>query len=71
MSIRILMVDDTKFLRMMLTDLLTRFGYEVVGQAENGLVALEKFKELKPDIVIMDLSYLNVSSLRLDIGAGA
>lgn len=56
MSIRILIVDDTKFLRMMLTDLLTRFGYEVVGQAENGLVALEKFKELKPDIVIMDIT---------------
>lgn len=56
MSLRILIVDDTRFLRMMLTDILTNSGYEVVGQAENGLIGIEKFKELRPDIVMMDIS---------------
>ncbi|GAB6992017.1 hypothetical protein JCM16418A_40670 [Paenibacillus pini] len=56
MSYRILIVDDTKFLRLMLTDILSKSGYEVVGQAENGLIGVEMFKELKPDIVIMDIT---------------
>lgn len=41
---------------MMLTDILTISGYEVVGQVENGLIGIEKFKELRPDIVMMDIS---------------
>ncbi|OPA80254.1 hypothetical protein BVG16_05820 [Paenibacillus selenitireducens] len=56
MSIRVLIVDDTKFLRLMLTDILTKSGYEVVGQAENGVIAVDKFRELRPDLVIMDIT---------------
>lgn len=56
MSKRILIVDDAAFMRMMLKDILTKNGYIVVGEAENGSVAIDKFKELKPDLVTMDIT---------------
>ncbi len=56
MSARILIVDDAAFMRMMLRDILTKNGYEVVGEAENGAQAVEKYKELKPDLVTMDIT---------------
>ena len=52
----ILLVDDAAFMRMMLKDILTKNGYNVVGEAENGVKAIEKFKELKPSLVIMDIT---------------
>lgn len=56
MSKRILIVDDASFMRMMIKDILTKNGFEVVGEGENGLKAVEKYKELKPDLVIMDIT---------------
>ena len=56
MSKRVLVVDDAAFMRMMLSDHLTKAGFEVVGHAENGQVAVAKFKELKPDLVTMDIT---------------
>ena len=53
---RILVVDDAAFIRMMVKNLLTARGYEVIGEAENGQVAVEKYKELKPDLVTMDIT---------------
>ena len=52
----ILLVDDAAFMRMMLKDILVKNGYNVVGEAENGAKALEKYKELKPTLVIMDIT---------------
>lgn len=52
----ILLVDDAAFMRMMLKDILTKAGYEVLGEAENGVKAVEKYKELSPDLVIMDIT---------------
>ena len=52
----ILLVDDAAFMRMMLKDILVKKGYEVLGEAENGLKAVEKYKELNPDLVIMDIT---------------
>jgi two-component system chemotaxis response regulator CheY len=52
----ILLVDDAAFMRMMLKDILTKNGYNVVGEAENGARAIEKYKELKPNLVIMDIT---------------
>ena len=52
----ILLVDDAAFMRMMLKDILVKNGYEVLGEAENGLKAVEKYKELSPDLVIMDIT---------------
>lgn len=52
----ILIVDDAAFMRMMIKDILTKNGYTVVGEAENGIKAVEKYKELNPDLVIMDIT---------------
>jgi len=52
----ILLVDDAAFMRMMLKDILSKNGYNVVGEAENGLKAIEKYKELKPDLTILDIT---------------
>ena len=56
MSKRILIVDDAAFMRMMIKDILEKNGYEVIGEAENGNVAVEKYKELNPDLVTMDIT---------------
>jgi len=56
MGKRILLVDDAAFMRMMIKEVLTKNGFEVVGEAENGAVAVEKYNELKPDLVIMDIT---------------
>ena len=53
---KILIVDDAAFMRMMIKDILTKNDYEVVGEAENGLKAVEKYKELGPDLVLMDIT---------------
>lgn len=52
----ILIVDDASFMRMMIKDILTKNGFTVVGEAENGLKAIEKYKELNPELVIMDIT---------------
>ncbi|HZW68223.1 MAG TPA: response regulator [Pseudogracilibacillus sp.] len=56
MSKKILIVDDAAFMRMMIKDILEKNGYEVIGEAENGNVAVEKYKELNPDLVTMDIT---------------
>ncbi|MEN6389698.1 MAG: response regulator [Syntrophomonas sp.] len=52
----VLVVDDAAFMRMMIKDILSKNGYEVVGEAENGATAVEKFKDLRPDLVTMDIT---------------
>ena len=56
MAKNILIVDDAAFMRMMIKDILTKNGYNVIGEAENGLKAIEKFTELTPDLVLMDIT---------------
>jgi len=56
MSNNILVVDDAAFMRMMIKDILTKNGYNVVGEAENGQQAVEKYAELNPDLVTMDIT---------------
>lgn len=56
MGNKVLVVDDAAFMRMMIKDILRKGGYEVVGEAEDGLKAVEKFKELRPDLVTMDIT---------------
>lgn len=55
-SRRILIVDDAAFMRMMIKEILTKHGYEVVGEAVNGVQAVEKYQELKPDLVTLDIT---------------
>ncbi len=56
MSKRVLVVDDAACMRIMIKDILQKGGYEVVGEAEDGKKAIEKYKELKPDLVTMDIT---------------
>lgn len=56
MAIKVLVVDDAAFMRMMIKDILSKNGYDVVGEAENGLKAVEKYQELKPDLTTMDIT---------------
>jgi two-component system chemotaxis response regulator CheY len=51
----VLICDDAIFMRTMISDILSQAGYEVVGEAETGVQAVEKFKDLKPDLVTMDI----------------
>lgn len=55
MAAKILVVDDAQFMRMMLKNILVGAGYEVAGEGENGLQAVERYRSLKPDLVIMDM----------------
>ncbi|NRA01098.1 MAG: response regulator [Myxococcales bacterium] len=55
MSARILIVDDALLVREMLRDILTEGGFEVVGEARDGIEALERFRELEPDLVVLDI----------------
>ena len=52
----IMLVDDAAFMRMLLKDILSNNGYNVVGEAENGAIAVDRYKELNPDLVIMDIT---------------
>ena len=53
---KVLIVDDAAFMRMMVKDILVKNGFQVLGEAENGAKAIEKYKELSPDLVIMDIT---------------
>lgn len=56
MAIKVLIVDDSKTSRKILADVLTRMGLEVIGEAVNGEDGFLKYKELRPDIVTMDIT---------------
>ena len=56
MAKNILICDDAAFMRMMIKDILTKNGYNIAGEAENGKVAVDKYAETKPDLVMMDIT---------------
>ena len=56
MAKNVLVCDDAAFMRMMIKDILSKNGYNVAGEAENGAKAVEKYKELTPDLVLMDIT---------------
>jgi two-component system chemotaxis response regulator CheY len=53
---RILVVDDAAFMRMMIKDILGKNDFEVIGEAADGAQAVEKFQELSPDLVTLDIT---------------
>ncbi|GEL67373.1 response regulator [Marinilactibacillus psychrotolerans] len=56
MAKRVLIVDDAAFMRIKLKDILEKNGYEVAAEAQNGIEAVEKYKETQPDLVTMDIT---------------
>ena len=59
----VLIIDDAAFMRISIKNMLTKNGYDVVGEAENGLIGVELYKELQPDIVTMDITMPEMSGL--------
>ena len=55
MAVRVLIADDAIFMRTMLKDILKKEGYDIVGEARTGIEAVERYKELRPDLVTMDI----------------
>jgi two-component system, chemotaxis family, chemotaxis protein CheY len=55
MAPSVLIVDDALFMRMMIKDILSKDGLDVIGEAENGVEAVKKYAELRPDLVTMDI----------------
>ena len=56
MAKRVLIVDDAPVVRLMLKDILQHYGLDVVGEAGNGQIGVDLFKELHPDLVTMDIT---------------
>ncbi len=68
MSQRILLVDDAIIIRLILKKILTEAGYEIAGEASNGAEAVHKYRELRPDLVTMDITMPEmggISSLKM------
>ncbi|MCK4396782.1 response regulator [candidate division WOR-3 bacterium] len=63
MAVHILIVDDAIFMRKMIGDILRKEGYEICGEAENGIEAINKYKELHPDLVTMDIIMPDMSGI--------
>lgn len=59
----VLIADDAAFMRMMIKNILTEAGYEIVGEAENGQVAVSRYRELKPDLTTMDITMPEMDGL--------
>ena len=60
---RILTADDAAFMRKVIKDTLSKAGYTDVHEAEDGAMAVEKYNELKPDLVLMDITMPNMDGL--------
>ncbi|OHD15289.1 MAG: two-component system response regulator [Spirochaetes bacterium GWD1_27_9] len=56
MGARVLIVDDLAFIKLIIRDTLEKTGFDVAGEASNGIEAVEMYKRLKPDIVLMDIT---------------
>lgn len=60
---KVLIADDAAFMRMILKDILTKNGHEVVGEAGNGVEMLQKYEETQPDIVTLDITMPEMDGL--------
>ena len=73
---KVMICDDAAFMRMMIKDILSKNGYEIAAEAENGQKAVEKYPEVKPDLVLMDITMPEMDGIQAlkkikEIDAGA
>jgi two-component system chemotaxis response regulator CheY len=59
-----MIVDDAAFMRMMLKDILSKNGFNIIGEAENGSVAVRLYSELKPNLTVMDITMPEMDGLQ-------
>jgi two-component system, chemotaxis family, chemotaxis protein CheY len=65
MALKIIVVDDAPFIREIVKQILSdQSGYKVIGEAEDGLKAVELAQELKPDIIFMDIVMPEMSGIK-------
>ena len=60
---KVMIVDDALFMRKMLSDILKKEGFEICAEAENGKDAFDKYQQLKPDVVTMDIVMPKVNEI--------
>lgn len=65
MAHKIMIVDDSEFMQIMLQDILKKPEFEVVGVARNGIEAIEKYMALKPDLVTLDICMPHLNGLEV------
>ena len=73
---KVMICDDAAFMRMMIKDILVKNGYNIAGEAENGVKAVEKYQETKPDLVLMDITMPEMDGIQAlkkikEVDAGA
>jgi two-component system chemotaxis response regulator CheY len=61
---KIMIVDDAAFMRITIKNMLKKSVHEVIGEAENGKVAIERFKALRPEIITMDITMPEMDGLQ-------
>ena len=59
----ILLADDLAFIKMVQKEILAKKGYQVIGEASDGIEVIEKYKKLNPDVVIMDITMPRMDGL--------
>jgi len=64
MGRNILVVDDASFMRMMLKDILKKHDFNVIDEAPDGAIAVEKYREKRPDLVLMDITMPNMDGIQ-------
>ncbi len=63
MGVKILIADDLSFMRMIQREILSERGYTVVGEASDGIQAVERYRALRPDLVVLDITMPNMNGL--------
>ena len=61
---KVMICDDAAFMRMMIKDILTKNGYEIAAEAANGAIAVEKYPDAKPDLVLMDITMPDMDGIQ-------
>ena len=63
MAMNVLIVDDLAFIKIVLRDILERSGFRVAGEASNGAQALTMYQDVRPDVVLMDITMPDMDGL--------
>ena len=63
MGKKVMLVDDATFMRLKLKAILTEFGHEVIGEASTGRIAIDQYRSLKPEVVLMDITMPDMNGL--------